>query len=107
MPDNLEQFGRNVAESATVGLPAIVSDCGELARVLGTPAGVFPQEDAGALGRLLERLRTDREGYEAVRAEQHSLSVRWRPDVAARRLVEFWEDVAAQGERRRPANAMR
>lgn len=101
MPDNLEQFGRNIAECTTVGLPAVVSDCGELPRALGTPEAVFPQCDATALGRVLERLREDRAFYDALRRRQHALSARWASGTTAQQIVEFWERVGARHARGR------
>jgi glycosyltransferase involved in cell wall biosynthesis len=51
-----EQFGRVVVEALAAGVPVVVSDSGELPRLVGRTAGgwVFPENDADALA---DRLR--------------------------------------------------
>lgn len=90
-----EQFGRTVAEGMTVGLPALVSDSGELPNLVGSPAYVFPEGDADALSRLLEAWRTDRMALAAASADQAARARLWSPEQAVPRIIAFWSEARA------------
>lgn len=56
-----EQFGRVIIEAMSCGVPVIGSSSGEIPHVIGDPSLVFPEDDLGALVRLLQRLLAEPE----------------------------------------------
>lgn len=54
-----EQFGRAAVEAMACGAPTVVSDTGELPRVVDQAGAVAPAGDAHALAGVLQRLRDD------------------------------------------------
>jgi glycosyltransferase involved in cell wall biosynthesis len=51
-----EQFGRVIMEAQACGVPAIGSNSGSIPSVVGKGGWIVNESDAGALGRLLDRL---------------------------------------------------
>jgi glycosyltransferase involved in cell wall biosynthesis len=89
----VEQFGRSVAEAMTVGLPCLVSDSGELPRVVGLDArAIFPEGDVGRLAGLLRGLAESPDQLEALALHQKSLARRWEVSEAARCVLGFWAE---------------
>lgn len=58
-----EQLGRVIIEAMACGVPVIGSDSGEIGRVIGNQAMIFPQGDACALASSIQRMARDRELY--------------------------------------------
>lgn len=54
-----EQFGKVLVEAMACGIPAVGSSSGEIPRVIGNPALIFPEGDPRALGAILAGLRDD------------------------------------------------
>lgn len=101
-----EQFGRTVAEAMTIGLPCVVSTCGELPKLVGfSSKALFPEGDSVALATVLDHLLTDG-GTELISMsiEQRRLSHAWEPSPSAQRLVEFWRDASRWHQNRGPAS---
>jgi glycosyltransferase involved in cell wall biosynthesis len=63
-PNWKEQFGRVIIEAMSCGVPVIGSDSGEIPTVIGSPSLIFPEDDAGALAALLDRVTGDHETRE-------------------------------------------
>lgn len=76
MPNWKEQFGRVLIEAMACGLPVVGSDSGEIPNVIGDAGLIFPEGDAAALARCLERLARDCE-------LRHKLGRRGRERVLA------------------------
>lgn len=89
-PDCVEQFGRTVAEAMTVGVPCLVSDSGELPRVVRDQSCVFPEGDALALSRLIARAAAEPQWLDLVRAAQAARATDWSPNRAGAAVVDFW-----------------
>jgi glycosyltransferase involved in cell wall biosynthesis len=63
-PNWKEQFGRALVEAMACGVPVVGSDSGEIPHVIGDAGLIFPEGQAAALRRQLERLQD-----EALRAD--------------------------------------
>lgn len=89
-----EQFGRVLIEAMAAGVPVVGSSCGEIPNVIGRDDLVFPEGDAEALARILQRLIRDRSYWEEVRAyglarvREHFTMGR-----VVEELVELWLEV--------------
>jgi glycosyltransferase involved in cell wall biosynthesis len=55
-PNWAEQFGRILVEAMAAGVSVVGSNCGEIPDVIGNAGLVFPEGDANALARILDRL---------------------------------------------------
>jgi glycosyltransferase involved in cell wall biosynthesis len=89
-----EQFGRVLIEAMASGVPAVGSTCGEIPNVIGRDDLVFPEGDAEALARILERLLRDRGYWEEVRAYGLArVREHFTMERVAERLVELWLQV--------------
>jgi len=87
----MEQFGRSVAEAMTVGLPCLVSDSGELPRVVGRDQEAIFEE--GNIRQLTERLRGFAESRERLldlSRHQRMLARRYDAAEAASTVLDFW-----------------
>nr|WP_235562009.1 glycosyltransferase family 4 protein [Marmoricola sp. Leaf446] len=100
-PDNVEQFGRSVAEGMTVGIPCVVSDSGELPQVVGMdPIAIFAEGDHVDLARRLEPLLHEPVRLRQLSETQSELSAAWDPSHAGAEMLEFWSRVLLwSGER--------
>ena len=58
-----EQFGHVLIEAMSKGLPVVGSDCGEIPNVIGRHDLIFPENDAGALSEILQKLSRDPSFY--------------------------------------------
>jgi glycosyltransferase involved in cell wall biosynthesis len=58
-PNWKEQFGRVLVEAMACGVPVVGSSSGEIPNVIGDAGLVFPEGDADALRRALQRLHDD------------------------------------------------
>ncbi|MFH1539861.1 MAG: glycosyltransferase [bacterium] len=54
-----EQFGRILVEAMACGVPVVGSDSGAIPEVIGDAGMIFPEGDAGALFKVLEKLGSD------------------------------------------------
>ena len=90
-PHVREQFGRVLIEAMASGVPVVGSTCGEIPNVIGRDDLVFPEGDAEALARILERLRRDRDYWEEVRAYGLArVREHFTMERVAERLVQLW-----------------
>lgn len=90
-----EQFGRSVAEAMTIGLPCLVSDCGELPHLVDhAPQALFPEGDVSQLRDRLTAL-TSTQALHSLSVAQRRLARRWSPPLAAESLRGLWERVVA------------
>ena len=89
-----EQFGRVLIEAMASGVPVVGSTCGEIPNVIGRDDLVFPEGDAVALARILERLMCDSGYWEEVRAYGLArVCEHFTMERIAERLVELWLQV--------------
>ncbi len=89
-----EQFGRVLIEAMASGVPVVGSTCGAIPNVIGRDDLVFPEGDAEALSRILERLLRDRSYREEVRAYGLArVREHFTMERVAERLVELWLEV--------------
>ncbi|MBO9387263.1 MAG: glycosyltransferase family 4 protein [Thermomicrobium sp.] len=96
-----EQFGRVLIEAMASGVPVVGSTCGEIPNVIGRDDLVFPEGDAEALARILERLLRDRGCWEEVRAYGLArVREHFTMERIAERLVELWLGVLSRDGRR-------
>ncbi len=58
-PQWTEQFGRVLVEAMACGVPVVGSTSGAIPSVIGDAGLVFPERDAAALAKCLERLTTE------------------------------------------------
>ena len=87
----VEQFGRSVAEAMTVGLPCLVSDSGELPRVVGLDdRAIFEEGNVGQLADLLLGLAGSPERLDELSGHQRTLARRYEAAEAGRTVLEFW-----------------
>jgi glycosyltransferase involved in cell wall biosynthesis len=94
--DVVEQFGRSVAEAMAVGLPCVVSDSGELPRVVGeNPSVIFPEGDVDALASVLQRASDTPQWLAELSERQSELAERYEPSRAASVVTQFWAEVLA------------
>jgi colanic acid/amylovoran biosynthesis glycosyltransferase len=92
--DWAEQFGRSVAEAMTVGLPVLVSDSGELPRLVGCDArSIVPEGDGATLRARLQQLVAEPGALHALAASQHEHARAWESTVAGAALLRFWSQV--------------
>lgn len=95
-----EQFGRVLIEAMASGVPVVGSTCGEIPNVIGRDDLVFPEADAEALARILERLMRDRGYWEEVRAYGLArVREHFTMERVAERLVELWLQVLGRDRR--------
>lgn len=89
-----EQFGHVLIEAMAMGIPVVGSTCGEIPNVVGHPDLIFPEGDAIALSRVLERLICESEWRH--QAGQHSLDRVHRyytHERIAQRLIQLWQQI--------------
>lgn len=95
-----EQFGRVLIEAMASGVPVAGSTCGEIPNVIGRDDLVFPEGDAEALARILERLMRDRGYWEEARAYGLArVREHFTMERVAERLVELWLQVLSRDGR--------
>ncbi|NEU76746.1 glycosyltransferase family 4 protein [Hassallia byssoidea VB512170] len=89
-----EQFGHVLIEAMAMGIPVVGSTCGEIPNVVGHPDLVFPEGDADALAKILQRLINDLDWWE--QAKQHScdrVHNYYTNDRIAQRLINLWQQI--------------
>jgi glycosyltransferase involved in cell wall biosynthesis len=89
-----EQFGHVLIEAMAMAIPVVGSTCGEIPNVVGHPDLVFPEGDAIALAKVLERLICEPEWRQ--QAGQHSLDRVHRyytHECIAQRLIQLWQKI--------------
>jgi glycosyltransferase involved in cell wall biosynthesis len=92
----VEQFGRSVAEAMTVGLPCVVSDSGELPRVVGLDRGaIFPEGDVERLAELLGEFADSPRHLADLSRRQKSISRKYDAPDAAAAVLDFWAAATA------------
>jgi len=90
MPYVAEQFGRSVAEAMTLGLPCLVSSCGELPYLVGhDPQAVFDEGDVTEIRNRLSSLASPG-ALAAMSARQRALAEQWTPAVAGAAVLDLW-----------------
>ncbi len=97
-----EQFGRVVIEALACGTPVAASDCGELPRLLGRTGGgwTFPEGDAGALARLIERAAVDEAGRARAAARgRAAVELEFGLDAIATRFAAIVEQAVTRASR--------
>lgn len=93
VPRWTEQWGRSAVEAMMTGRPVLVSDSGELPRLVGSAAGLFPEGDSQALGRALDAFLADPALVMERGEAAYARSLAFRPGVLADQLVAFWRRV--------------
>ncbi|MEK7476868.1 MAG: glycosyltransferase [Candidatus Coatesbacteria bacterium] len=103
VPGWKEQFGHVLIEAMAMGIPVVGSTCGEIPRVIGREDAVFPEGDAGALARLLERACRD-DGWRAGLAQAGVSRVRenYTHEKVARAMVRLWTRVLGREQPSEP-----
>lgn len=89
-----EQLGRMLTEAMACGVPVLGSASGEIPYVIADAGLILPEDDAAAWSRAIDRLSADAalradlaaRGLSRARAE-------YALDVAARRHLEFFDDL--------------
>ena len=92
-----EGFPNVVGEAMACGVPCVVADCGDSARVVGDTGIVVPSEDVEALARGWETTakRLTKEGAETVREQVRARIVEnFGVEQLARRTLESLESIA-------------
>lgn len=101
-PNWREQFGRAAVEALACGLAVVVSDSGELPRVVGDAGRIFPEGDAAALGRILATLVADPAARAALAtAGRARVLACYTPAHAAHLYGAVYDEVS--GSRRTPS----
>jgi glycosyltransferase involved in cell wall biosynthesis len=85
-----EQWGRTVAEAMATGRPVIVSDSGELPRLVGHSTWVFRQGDAAALARTIDQLATNDALWQVRSQQSLERASSYHPHALALDLADFW-----------------
>jgi glycosyltransferase involved in cell wall biosynthesis len=89
-----EQFGHVLIEAMSMGIPVIGSTCGEIPNVIGRNDVVFPENDANALAKILERMIRDPTWIEELR--QYGITrveKNFTHRRIAERLIDFWSRI--------------
>lgn len=86
-----EQFGRVVVEAMACARPVVVSDSGELPRLVGREDMIFQSERADELFRVLEGLHSDPQLRDEIGSHNLRRAVNWRLDRIAERICQNME----------------
>ncbi len=90
-----EQFGRVLIEGMAAGCVVVGSSSGAIPEVLGDAGLVFPEEDADALRRALERLYGEPGLADALRVRGRArVRERFTWEAIASRVVDFYRRIA-------------
>jgi glycosyltransferase involved in cell wall biosynthesis len=90
----VETYSYAVVEAMAWGVPAVVSDCGALAELVGGAGMVVPPGDAAALTAALARLRDDVSVRESLGAAGRKRVMDEFTDAAvAQRTLNFWNSL--------------
>jgi len=89
-----EQFGHVLIEAMCMRVPAVGADSGEIPRVIGRDDMVFPENDAGALAGILDRLMGDA-GWraEVAGSAEKRVHEHYTDEQLSRRLLAAWRRV--------------
>jgi glycosyltransferase involved in cell wall biosynthesis len=90
-------FPLRLIEAMSYGKPVVVSDLGEMPRIIGQCGLVFPHEDAGSLAEALERLLSDRSLYKECAENCYQKAKEYHPSRTIRRLVDLYREIALGG----------
>jgi glycosyltransferase involved in cell wall biosynthesis len=95
-PRWVETYSYAVVEAMAWGVPAVVSDCGALAELVGGAGIVVPPGDAAALTAALARLRDDVSVRDSLGAAGRKRVMDEFTDAAvAQRTLNFWNSLKA------------
>jgi glycosyltransferase involved in cell wall biosynthesis len=87
-----ETFGLSAAEAMARGIPTLVSDIGNLPRVVGNRAQIIPAHDRSRWAEAIAWIASSRERrLELGRAGRSRIQELFDPTIAARRLEEVYE----------------
>ena len=87
-------FPLRLIEAMSYGKPVVVSDLGEMPRIIGQCGLVFLHEDAGSLAEALERLLSDRSLYKECAENCYQKAKEYHPSRTIRRLVDLYREIA-------------
>ena len=88
-----EQFGRTVAEAMAVGVPCLVSDSGELPRLVENhEPSIFPEGDVARLAERIAVATTSSKSLASLADSQTSSARQYFPEVAGERVTAFWRE---------------
>lgn len=90
-------FPLRLIEAMSYGKPVVVSDLGEMPRIIGQCGLVFPHEDAGSLAEALQRLLSDRSLYKECAENCYQKAKEYHPSRTIRRLVDLYREIALGG----------
>jgi len=95
-----EGFQNVLAEAMACGVPAVSTDIGEAATIIGDPARLVPRLDPGALaaavGAVLDLTAEQRQ--EMGRQDRERIVARFEIGAAAAQFEAVWREVVAEGE---------
>ena len=96
-----EGFQNVLAEAMACGVPAVSTDIGEAATIIGDPARLVPRLDPGALaaavGAVLDLTAEQRQ--EMGRQDRERIVARFEIGAAAAQFEAVWREVVAEGAR--------
>lgn len=90
-----EQFGRILVEAMACGVPVVGSDSGAIPEVVGDAGLIFPEGNAEALTRLLERLRRSPELQARCAERGLARSKLYTQEAIAEQTVAFYQKWAS------------
>ncbi len=89
-----EQFGRVLIEAMGCGVVPVGAATGEIPHVIGAEGFVFPEADAEALGKILQKLKNEpRERERVAEAGRKRVLEEFTWDVVAEKTHRLYEDV--------------
>jgi glycosyltransferase involved in cell wall biosynthesis len=94
-----EQFGRDLVEALSCGVPVVGSDSGEIPWVIETTGGgrVYPEGDIGRLAAVLDGLRVNpSEAADLAERGRKTVKETFGVDAVARQLDELLVEVSAK-----------
>ena len=104
LPNWKEQFGRVLVEAMACQVPVIGSDSGEIPNVIGDAGLIFPEDDAAALGRLLQRLAGDpAQRQQLGECGRRRVLAHYTMHHIAEQTLAVYQTLAAPTSNRRPA----
>jgi len=96
-PSLYEGFGLPVAQAMAAGVPVITSPCGALAEVTGGAALLVDPLSPGEIAAALARILTSASLRQELTRRGRNRAQRFRWQVSAPRVLNFFEEVAGKG----------